>query len=124
MYYDKISYSHSFELDKVLGKFILTLGKWDGACTEILVNNQKLGVIAFPPYQIDITSLVKQGENSVQLLVNGTLRNVLGPHHQISRGSAWPGMFQSVEKGRSLAGDSYITLPYGLYEDFTLTNER
>lgn len=124
MYFDKVSYTHTFVIEKILGKFILTLGKWDGACTDIIVNNQKVGIVAFPPYQIDITSYVRQGENSVQVIVNGTLRNVLGPHHQTSKGSAWPGMFQNIENGRSLAGDSYITLPYGLYEDFNLINEQ
>ena len=124
MYYDKISYSHTFVTDDVLGKYILTLGKWDGACTEIQVNNQMAGIIAFPPYQLDITHWVKKGENSVQVIVNGTLRNVLGPHHQASTGSAWPGMFQSIEKGRSLAGDSYITYPYGLYNDYYILNEK
>jgi hypothetical protein len=124
MYYDKVSYSHSFIIASVLGRYILSLGKWDGACVEIVINNQKAGIIAFPPYNLDITSLVKQGENSVHVIVNGTLRNILGPHHQASKGSAWPGMFQTIENGRSLAGDSYITLPYGLYEDFSIVNEK
>lgn len=124
MYSDKVIYSHSFSVKNVLGKYLLSLGKWDGACTEIIVNGKKAGIIAFPPFNIDITSLINQGENKVQVVVCGTLRNTLGPHHQASRGSAWPGMFQSIENGRSLSGDSYITLPYGLYEDYSLTNEQ
>jgi hypothetical protein len=124
MYYDKVSYSHIFIVENVLGKYILTLGRWDGTCTEIIVNGHKAGIVAFPPYQMNITSCIKQGENSVQVIANGTLRNTLGPHHQGSKGSAWPGMFQSIEKGRSLAGDSYITFPYGLYDDYTIINEQ
>jgi len=124
MYYDKLSYSHSFTIENVMGRYFLTLSKWDGACIDVVVNNKKAGIIAFPPYKLDISSFVQQGENTVSVIVKGTLRNVLGPHHQASKGSAWPGMFQSIENGRSLAGDSYITLPYGLYEDFTITNEQ
>jgi hypothetical protein len=44
---------------------------------EVLVNGQSAGVRLWAPYQIEITSLLKSGENTLELRVANTLVNLL-----------------------------------------------
>lgn len=117
---DRVAYTHAVDLDKTEGSYQVKLQDWSGSCAEVYVNGEKAGIIAFPPYSLDVTNYLKQGRDTIQVVVVGTLRNTLGPLHMNSKGSAWPGMFQGLENGRTLAGDSYVNLPYGLMKDFEL----
>ena len=49
------------------------------ATAELYVNNKKKGVVALSE-EVKISNL-KQGENSVKILVKSTMRNMYGPHH-------------------------------------------
>jgi hypothetical protein len=65
--------------------------------------------------------LIKQGSNTVEVVVIGTLKNTLGPHHAgTGLGSAWPGMFQQGPETGPPAGKDYHTVVYGLFEPFVL----
>src|SRR5665647_3771553 len=76
-----ISYSKEFNIEKADGKWKVALGKWNGTISEVKVNGQSATVIAFPPYKSDITALVKPGLNKIEITVIGSLKNLLGPHH-------------------------------------------
>jgi len=53
------------------------------ACvTQVTVNDQDAGTIAWQPYEIDITAQLKAGENTLVLTLTNTLRNLLGSHHR------------------------------------------
>jgi hypothetical protein len=45
---------------------------------EITVNGVSAGVRLWPPYKMDITKLLKTGENSITLCVSNTAENLLG----------------------------------------------
>ena len=45
------------------------------ASAEVRVNDQPAGVRVSPPWRFDITSLVKPGENRIEILVRNTLAN-------------------------------------------------
>jgi hypothetical protein len=65
--------------------------------------------------------LIKRGKNTVEVVVIGTLKNTLGPHHAgKGLGSAWPGMFQQGPETGPPAGKDYHTVDYGLFEPFVL----
>ena len=52
------------------------------ALVKVYVNGSEAGFIMWAPYEIDITSLVKSGENKIEVELISTLRNLLGPHHR------------------------------------------
>ena len=45
------------------------------ASAEVRINGQPAGVRVSPPWRFDITSLVKPGENRIEILVRNTLAN-------------------------------------------------
>jgi hypothetical protein len=85
------------------------------------MNGMSAGYIAYKPWQCDVTDLIKSGKNTVEVLVIGTLKNTLGPHHAgTGLGSAWPGMFQQGPETGPPPGKDYHTVDYGLFEPFVL----
>jgi hypothetical protein len=88
---------------------------------EVFVNGTSAGYIAHAPWQCDVTSLISNGENVVDVVVIGTLKNTLGPHHgKPGLGAAWPGMFQRGPNPGPPPAMEYDTVGYGLFEPFQL----
>ncbi len=115
-----VSYGQKFNVAKPAGRYTVELQKWYGSVAEIKVNGVSAGYVAYKPWQCDVTDLIKPGTNTIEVVVIGTLKNTLGPHHAgTGVGSAWPGMFQ---KGPETPppGEQYHTLDYGLFEPFVL----
>jgi hypothetical protein len=95
------------------------LPSWYGSVATVSVNGKEAGVMVSAPWEVDVTGLMKRGENVVEVKVVGTLKNTLGPHHAgAGRGSAWPGMFQQGPKQGPPAGAKYDTIAYGLFAPF------
>ncbi|TAL65380.1 MAG: hypothetical protein EPN88_09675 [Bacteroidetes bacterium] len=114
-----ITYSKEFNIEKAEGKWEVSLAKWKGTIAEVMVNGQTATVIAFPPYTSDITHLIKPGINKIDVKVIGSLKNLLGPHHNNPKsGLASPWSWRYV-KGYP-AGSDYQMLDYGLFEDFNI----
>jgi hypothetical protein len=118
-YSGSVSYTKTFVLQRG-GKYKVALGKWDGTVAEVRVNGKSAGIIGWQPFEVPIDGLVKSGRNEIQVLVTGSLRNLLGPHHgNISRGMASPGNVRNAPATMP-PGTGYAQLPYGLMEDFTV----
>lgn len=121
-YSEAVSYTKSYNIndtgeDK---RYIVKLSDWRGSVAEIIINNKSVGTIAWPPYELDISDQIKEGDNDVSVKVLGTLKNLLGPHHiGAVRGTAWPASFASANIN-SPAGDEYDFIDYGLFQDFML----
>ncbi len=106
-------------------RYYLRLENWQGAVAEVRVGGRSAGLVAFPPYELEITEHLAAGPNEIEVIVIGTLRNTLGPHHGNSLpGRAWPGSFQRGAEGGLPPGREYRVLDYGLFEDFTIWEER
>ena len=60
--------------DQARGTITLDLGKVV-ASAEVRVNGQPAGIRIAPPWRVDITKLVKPGENRIEVLVYNTLAN-------------------------------------------------
>jgi hypothetical protein len=118
-----VKYTQAVNRDAVKGKGTRTcvrLGKWKGVVASVTVNGKDAGIIAFAPYELDVTKLMKPGKNMVSVTVFGSLKNTLGPHHgNPPLGMAWPGMFQKS----GTDGEFYSVLEYGLFEDFAVDEE-
>ncbi len=119
-YSDNVSYTRSYNINPGDKRHILKLRDWNGSVAEVKINSKSAGIIAWPPYELDITDKIKEGDNEISVVVSGTLKNLLGPHHiGAVRGTAWPASFVSANKNMP-SGDEYDFIGYGLFQDFIL----
>jgi hypothetical protein len=123
-----VSYQATFIIPssgKEKARYSLQLGKWNGSLAEVRIGEKAAGYIAFEPYELDITDSLGTGPNKVQVVVYGTLKNTLGPHHNNPRlGMAWPGAFQRGAEGGRPPGSEYSVVGYGLLEGFKIKAKR
>ncbi|MGQ9590093.1 MAG: hypothetical protein ACUVYA_07340, partial [Planctomycetota bacterium] len=130
LYGGKVSYAQEFEVSGAESggagpSYHVRLPAWDGSVARVLVNGEFAGRIESPPYERDVTPWVRPGRNRIEVIVVGTLKNTLGPHHAgPGLGSAWPGMFLEGPAEGPPPGASYATVPYGLFEPFAFEELR
>ena len=114
-----MTYSKEYNIENTDGKWEVSLGKWNGTIAEVTVNGHPGPLIAFPPYVADITGLIRQGRNKIDIKVIGSLKNLLGPHHNDPQpGFVSPWTWRNVKTYPE--GEDYKMVDYGLFEDFTL----
>jgi len=120
-YANGVAYTQQFSVSSPQGQFTVRLGDWYGSVARVNVNGRLAGYISAPPWECDVTPHIKRGDNAIEVVAIGTLKNTLGPHHNGSAlGSAWPGMFQRGPNPGPPPGNSYHTVGYGLFEPFEL----
>jgi hypothetical protein len=119
-YSESITYSKTFENDKDKRNYMVKLNDWKGTVAEVLVNGETAGIIGWKPYELDISKWVKNGQNKVEVIVTGSLKNLLGPHHNNpSVGFVTPWIFFSAPDHQP-PGSEYQQLDYGLFKDFEI----
>jgi len=120
---DKVSYTRHYTLQA--GEHaIVRLGRWWGATAEVRVNGRSAGTLVSRPWEIDITPYVKSGDNAVEVIAYGSLKNVFGPHHgKINRGLVTPWSHRSAPATQP-AGAAYDLDGYGLLEEFSVLAQR
>jgi hypothetical protein len=115
-----VTYSREFNIDASDGTWEVSLGKWNGTMAEVYVNDQPATVIAFPPYKTDVSALIRPGLNRIDVKVIGSLKNLLGPHHNNPPvGIAGPWLWRNIKTYPS--GSDYQQFEYGLFDDFILS---
>jgi hypothetical protein len=116
-----VAYHQRIHLPQKQGRYHVKLTNWWGSVAEVRVNGHHANYFWHQPYLCEVTSLLKKGWNQIEVRVNGSLKNTLGPHHNgPGLGSAWPGMFQKGPASGPPPGTSYDTVGYGLFEPFRL----
>lgn len=101
------------EVDLALGKkerALLLLGEWRGAAVRVKVNGAEAGVIAWAPFALEITKLLRPGANLIEMEVLGHHRNSHGPLHMKDSWPVWTGPGQFHECARR----GYDLVPCGL----------
>jgi hypothetical protein len=122
-YAEGVSYIQQFEVTAVDGKYAVNLPEWYGSIARVKVNGKLAGRIYRQPWQCDVTEAIVKGQNTIEVVVVGTLKNTLGPHHNnYPLGSAWPGMFQRGPETGPPPAKQYQSVPYGLFKTFQLLN--
>jgi hypothetical protein len=120
-YSGEVCYTQKFNIPQPAGQYYVTMARWYGSVAEVVVNGRSAGYIACQPWQKDVTLLLQPGLNTIQVIVIGSLKNTLGPHHAAPvLGAAWPSMFQQAPHTGPPAGNQYHTVGYGLLEQFIL----
>jgi len=119
-YAGDVSYSARIMVENdASGDYYVRLNRWNGAVAKVAINGRPVGHIYRRPWECRITPALKVGENVVEVVVTGTPKNLLGPHHAgTMRGSAWPHAFSQGPKEGPPPGSAYDTISYGLFEPF------
>jgi hypothetical protein len=116
-----VAYKERFELVKPAGEYKVALRDWYGSVAKVTVNGKAAGYIDAPPWECEVTKLLRRGGNDVEVTVIGTLKNTLGPHHgNPALGAAWPGSFHVGPSPGPPPGEKYSTVAYGLFEPFVM----
>jgi hypothetical protein len=116
-----VAYSQSFETPRPSGHYHVELPAWYGSVAKVIVNGHLAGHIAYRPWQCDVTKWIRPGANTIQVVVIGTLKNTLGPHHAGAvRGFASPQLFNRAPAAGPPPGREYDTIGYGLFKPFVL----
>ena len=120
LYGQRVSYKQSFNVTAKQGSYRVKLPAWYGSVAKVLVNGRQAGHIGWQPWECDVTEQIVEGTNEIEVIVFGTLRNTLGPSHNPSLGSAWPGLWDAQPENGPPPGESYVSVAYGLFEPFEL----
>jgi hypothetical protein len=116
-----VAYTERFLVDKLRGRFAVSLPAWYGSVAQVAVNGKTAGYIEAPPWECDVTKWIQAGPNTVEVTVIGTLKNTLGPHHGNPKlGAAWPKAFQTGPEFGPPPGTNYSTVAYGLFQPVVL----
>ncbi len=111
-YSGSMTFRMDFELDRVEPfRYDLDISETRGSLTAVTVNGTEVGALAFPPYRGDITAALRDGSNTMEIEVVGSLRNTLGPLHHDIENPEWIGPGEFTDK--TPWTDSYRFVPYG-----------
>ena len=80
-YAGRVRLSQQVQVSRNGGAAALALDGLDATVTIVRLNGNEAGAIAWRPHELDISSLLVEGENTLELELIGSLRNLLGPHH-------------------------------------------
>ena len=119
-YGNKVAYSENYTVAKSAAQFKVKLNKWNGTLAEVYVNEKKVGIIAYPPYELNISEFVNDGNNKITVNVVGSLKNTFGyfykdNHHWINGPGDW-----DTTPAQLPASKDYFLMDYGLEEPFSL----
>lgn len=124
LYGHDVAYAQSFCIEERTGRYRVELPSWHGSVARVLVNGTMAGYIGWQPYALDISEHIRPGENSIEVVISGTLKNPLGPHHCGElRGIAGPSHFTKGPKTGPPPGAQYDTIGYGLFAPFILSRQ-
>ncbi|GAB3907006.1 glycosyl hydrolase [Mucilaginibacter boryungensis] len=119
LYGQSITYSKTFYIQSLSKQYTVQLGKWQGTVASVKVNQVFAGIITSEPNNLSITRLLKKGNNTVEVEVIGSLKNVLGPfYNKPVPGLVDPGKWYNIKS--QPPGNSYDLYNYGLMDDFKI----
>jgi hypothetical protein len=118
-----VGYSAEFDVAEPKDRYSVELPAWQGSVAKVIVNGKPAGYIGWRPWECDVTDLVRPGRNTIEVIVFGTLRNTLGPHHAgPPKGIVTPHMFNQAPPSGPPPEPQYSTIGYGLFWPFVLKN--
>ena len=125
-------------------RYKLAFPKVEAITVQVKVNGQALPTVFCSPWEADVTDVLKEGDNEVELTLSGSLRNLLGPLHCVggefamlgpatfTGADSWPNAergdndwFDLRKTGKTrLWRDDYYCIPFGLMECPVLVAEN
>lgn len=122
LYGNDVTYSQDFKIEESAGRYRVELPAWNGSVARVRVNGELAGYIGWQPYELDVSRQMRPGNNKIEVILSGTLKNTLGPHHMPGiRGIASPGHLSKGPKTGPPPGNDYDVIGYGLFAPFVLS---
>lgn len=120
-YSQKVAYSQTFNVKKGdAGAYKVRLQSWNGSLAEVWVNGKSAGLIAWQPYEQDVTPLLKEGDNEVTVKVIGSLKNTFGFFYNDNNSWIFGPHSWNYAPEKVPAASEYFLMDYGLFEPFRL----
>ncbi|HEY3370797.1 MAG TPA: glycosyl hydrolase [Prolixibacteraceae bacterium] len=124
-YSQKVAYTQNFNITKSANSsFRVKLAQWNGSVAEVLVNGQPAGLIAWKPYETDVTSLIKDGANEITVKVTGSLKNTFGFFYQKNDNWIFGPWSWNDAPAKIPSASEYFLMDYGLMEPFKLVRMK
>ncbi len=121
MYSHGIVYRKDFFTEQQFKAVRVTLGRWNGTVAAVKLNGVYAGNIIAEHSYLDIEKGLKKGRNIIEIEVEGSLKNLLGPYYNHpAPGLAAPGLWNNIQA--PVPGNAYDLTDDGLFEDFTIEN--
>ena len=121
-YNDNVIYSAEYEVTPTdAADCVVQLNEWNGTVAEVIVNGESAGIIGWAPYSLNVSKLIKEGRNTVEVKVIGSNRNLLGP---FSKPTGYTGPWEWIGQPVMRAGTDYFLFDYGLFAPFTLCKQN
>lgn len=115
-YSEGVQYSYTLDAENDK-RYKIALQEWHGTVAKVLVNGEQAGIIGWTPYEFELTPYLQTGENEVTVQVTGSLKGVLGPHHNVNRRgivTPWSWFYAPEQQP---PGSEYDFLNYGMKEN-------
>jgi len=90
-----VKYSKEFYLESSEGSWKVELGDVDATC-EVWINAQKVDELLSAPYSVDVTPYVREGSNTIEVIVYSSLANHYSTIPTPYRGKAHAGLIGPV----------------------------
>ena len=145
-------YSGSFSCSTVFAlnakekglRYKIRFPRAEAITVSVKVNGKSISTVFCSPWEADVTNALKPGENTVEMILTGSLRNLLGPSHCIggefnmigpatfSGRQSWPNLeagdndwYEKRKTGETrLWRDDCFCIPFGLMENPELVTEE
>ncbi len=112
-YAGKVKYRYSFSLEAATNKVVVSLPKWNGSAARVKIDSDDVGVIAWPPDCLELDKPLDAGGHTLEVIVAGNLKNMMGPHFS----DGLPGIWSWIWSGRTTQPpEKYKFFPSGLVE--------
>ncbi|MGC9002804.1 MAG: hypothetical protein ACP5J9_07625 [Dictyoglomus sp.] len=100
-------------------EIFLSIDDFSATLIKVVINNKECGLIPWKSYKLEITDFLNNGENKIELILYGSLRNMLGPlHHRAQKIPFVSAQSFRVEKEEYTS--QYVFYPYGLFSPVKL----
>ena len=97
-YTDGMMYKETLDIpDGFKGQVVIKINRFEGTVAAVHVNQKKVAVLGWRPYEVDVTEFIHGGHNEIGIEVVGSPRNLMGPRHATECYPAWMGRWQLNE---------------------------
>jgi hypothetical protein len=120
-YSREVGYTQTFQIGEFSGSaFTIQMGDWNGTLAEVWVNGQNAGLIAWQPFELDVTEWIKTGTNEITVNVFGSLKNTFGFFYENNNNWIFGPFSWNRAPEKIPPASDYFLLDYGLFEPFKL----
>ncbi len=116
-----IVYQVEYVVNKEHERIIMKLPEMQGVCVNVMVNGENWKLPWNFEKILDITDLIKRGINKIEIEVEGSPRNMMGPFHLKER--PFNTHDESFCSEDQTYADSYLLVPYGMMGPLLLYEE-